>query len=66
MVKGPSVKGNPLPPLYGLLFLVISIFLCPPSDRQDKTYQGLCYTSSGAPAGMRNSSVGPPERIDLL
>ena len=27
---------------------------------QDSTYQGLCYTSHGALAGTRNSSVGSP------
>ena len=30
------------------------------SHRQDNTYHGLCYTSRGALAGTRNSSVGPP------
>ena len=28
--------------------------------RQDNTYHGLCYTSRGALAGTRNSSMGPP------
>ena len=28
--------------------------------RQDSTYYGLCYTSRGALAGTRNSSMGPP------
>ena len=28
--------------------------------RQDSTYHGLCYTSRGALAGTRNSSMGPP------
>ena len=32
--------------------------------RQDNTYHGLYYTSHGALAGMRNSSMGPPWRID--
>ena len=27
---------------------------------QDSTYHGLCYTSRGALAGTRNSSMGPP------
>ena len=27
--------------------------------RQDNTYHGLCYTSRGALAGTRNSSMGP-------
>ena len=26
--------------------------------RQDNTYHGLCYTSRGALAGTRNSSMG--------
>ena len=30
-----------------------------PSHRQDSTYHSLCYTSRGALAGMRNSSMGP-------
>ena len=32
-----------------------------PSHRQDNTYHGLCYTSRGALAGTRNSSMGPPQ-----
>ena len=31
-----------------------------PSHRQDNTYHGLCYTSRGALAGTRNSSMVPP------
>ena len=27
---------------------------------QDSTYHSLCYTSRGALAGTRNSSMGPP------
>ena len=27
--------------------------------RQDNTYHSLCYTSHGALAGTRNSSMGP-------
>ena len=34
------------------------------SHRQDSTYHGLCYTSRGALAGTRNSSMGPLWRID--
>ena len=30
------------------------------------TYHSLCYTSCGALAGTRNSSMGPPWRIDPL
>ena len=55
-----SERGNPLPP-HGLLFSIDSnIFLYAPSHRQDNSYQGLCYTSCGALAGTRNSSMGPP------
>ena len=31
-----------------------------PSHRQDTIYPYLCYTSCGALAGIRNSSMGPP------
>ena len=31
---------------------------------QNSTYHSLCYTSRGALAGTRNSSMGPPSRID--
>ena len=37
-----------------------------PFHRQDSTYHGLCYTSRGALAGTRNSSMGPPWRIDPM
>ena len=43
-------RGNLLPPR-GLLFYVSL-------HRQDGTYHGLCYTSRGALAGTRNSSMG--------
>ena len=36
------------------------VLLYAPSHRQDSTYHSLCYTSHGAQAGMRNSSMGPP------
>ena len=36
-----------------------------PSHRQNSTYHSLCYTSRGALAETRNSSMGPPWRIDL-
>ena len=35
-----------------------------PSHRQDSTYDGPVYTSRGALAGTRNSSVGPPGETD--
>ena len=31
-----------------------------PSHRLDSSYHGLCYTSRGALAGTRNSSMSPP------
>ena len=40
------------------------VLLYAPSHRQDNTYHGLCYTSCGVLAGMRNSSMCPPWRID--
>ena len=57
MVKdhSDSERGNQLPS-HGLLF-TISIkgsFIC------INTYHGFCYTSRGALAGTRNSSMGPP------
>ena len=36
------------------------VLLYAPSHRQDNTYHSLCYTSRGALAGTRNSSMGPP------
>ena len=41
-------------------WLTARVLLYAPSHRQDNTYHGLCYTSRGALAGMRNSSMGPP------
>ena len=35
--------------------LTARVLLYAPSHRQDSTYHGLCYTSRGALAGMRNS-----------
>ena len=40
--------------------LTARVLLYAPSHRQDNTYHGLCYTSRGALAGTRNSSLGPP------
>ena len=36
------------------------VLLYAPFHRQDNTYHSLCYTSRGALAGTRNSSMGPP------
>ena len=61
MVKdhSDSEKGNPLLP-HRLLFPINSkgSFIC--TIPQDSTYHGLCYTSRGALAGTRNSSMGLP------
>ena len=38
--------------------LAARVLLYAPSHRQDSTYHCLCYTSSGALAGTRNSSMG--------
>ena len=40
--------------------LTARVLLYAPSHRQDNTYHSLCYTSSGALAGTRNSTMGPP------
>ena len=51
--------------LMGYSFRVAArVLLYAPSLRQDSTYHGLCYTSRGALAGTRNSSMVPPRRID--
>ena len=39
--------------------LTTRLLLYAPSHREDSTYHGLCYTSCGALAGTRNSSMGP-------
>ena len=54
-----SERENPLSQL-----LPVRVLLYAPSHRQDNTYHGLCYTSRGALAGARNSSMGSPRRID--
>ena len=43
--------------------LTARVVLYAPSHRQDNTYHGLCYTSRGALAGTRNSSMGPPPTV---
>ena len=59
MVKdhSDSERGNPLPP-HRLLFLISSkgFYMHHPTQN---TYHSLCYTSHGALAGTRNSSMGP-------
>ena len=60
MVKdhSDSERGNPLLP-HGYSFrLAAGVLLYASSHRQYSTYHGFCYTSRGALAGMRNSSMG--------
>ena len=40
--------------------LTARVLLYAPSHKEDNTYHSLCYTSRGALAGTRNSSMGPP------
>ena len=40
--------------------LTARVLLYAPSHRQDSTYHSLCYTSRGALARTRNSSMGSP------
>ena len=46
--------------------LAARVLLYAPSQRQDITYHRLCYTSRGALARTRYSSMGPPWGIDLI
>ena len=62
MVKNhsDSKRRNPLLQ-HRLLFPISSkCSLYAPSHRQDSIYHNLCYTSRGALAGTRNSSMDPP------
>ena len=45
--------------------LTAMVLLYAPSHRQDNTYHGLCYTSRGALAGTRNSSMDPPHEESI-
>ena len=45
--------------------LAARVLLYAPSHRQDSTYHDLCYTSRGALAGTRNSSMGPPHEESI-
>ena len=40
--------------------LTARVLVYAPSNRQDNTYHGRCYTSRGALAGTTNSSMDPP------
>ena len=68
MVKDHSdiERGNPLPPHRLSFRLAARVLLYAPSHIQDNTYHSLCYTSRGALAGKRNSSMGPPWGIDPM
>ena len=55
--QGDIQTGNLLPQLHGLLFSICSKISF---HSQDSTYYSLCYTSHGALAGIRNSSLCPP------
>ena len=46
--------------------LAARVLLYAPSHTQNSTYNSLYYTSRGALAGMRNSSVGPLWRINPM
>ena len=61
MVKDHSVREETRCRHMGYSFrLTASVLLYAPYHRQDSTYHGLCYTSRGALAGKKNSSMGPP------
>ena len=44
-------------------WLTARVLLYAPSHRQDSTYHSLCYTSHGALAGMRNSPMVHPMKV---
>ena len=46
--------------------LTARVRLYAPSHRQDNTYHGFCYTSRGALAGTRNSSMAGPIKTKLI
>ena len=65
MVKDQSDNEKENQYLNGYSFwLAAKNFLYAPSQRKDSTYHGICYTSCGALAGMRNSLMGRPGQID--
>ena len=56
-----SERRNPLQQLHCLLFrLTARVLLYAPFHIHDSPYHGLCYTSHGALAATRNSSMRPP------
>ena len=64
MVKdhSDSERGNPMSPLHGLTTRVL---LYAPSDRQESTYHGLCYTSAVAGTTYVKRGI-PGEEITFL
>ena len=46
--------------------LAARVLLYAPSHRQESTHHGLCYTSRGALAGTRNSSMGRRSRCTQI
>ena len=62
MVKDHSDSERGIRSHYDYSFrLSARVLLFAPSHRQDSTYHGFCYTSRGALAGTRNSSMGGKE-----
>ena len=45
--------------------LAARVLLYASSHRQDSPYHGLCYTSRGALAKTKNSSMGPPREESI-
>ena len=68
MVKDHSAREETLCHHYmGYHFwLATRVLLYAPSHRPDSTYHSLCYTSRGTLAGMRNSSIIRPWRINPM
>ena len=65
MVKNHSVREETRCCHMGYSFqLAARVLLYAPSHRQDNTYHHLCYTSHGALAGMRNSSMGISDDVN--
>ena len=68
MVKdhSDSERGNRCRHIGYSFRLAARVLLYASSHRQDNTYHGLCYTSRGALAGTRNSSMGSPHEGSIL
>ena len=56
-------RGNKLQHFVNYLFWLVAR---DHSHRQDSTYHSLCYIIYEALPGMRNSSMGPPGRFDVI